>query len=64
MEKEIVTHSNILAWKVSRIEEPGGLYIVHGITRVRHDLETKQQQFIIRAMIIIVLSAMHEFSHL
>ena len=30
--------------------------IVHGITRVRHDLETKQQQqFIIRAIIIIIL---------
>ena len=25
LEKEMVTHSSILAWKISWIEEPGGL---------------------------------------
>ena len=25
LEKEIVTHSSILAWRIQRIEEPGGL---------------------------------------
>ena len=25
LEKETATHSNILAWKISRTEEPGGL---------------------------------------
>ena len=25
LEKEIATHSNILAWKIPRTEEPGGL---------------------------------------
>ena len=41
LEKEMVTHSCILAWKILWTEEPGGL---HGITRVRHDLATKQQE--------------------
>ena len=26
MEKEMTTHSNILAWEIPWIEEPGGLY--------------------------------------
>ena len=26
MEKEMATHSNVLAWKISWMEEPGGLY--------------------------------------
>ena len=26
MEKEMATHSSVLAWKVSWTEEPGGLY--------------------------------------
>ena len=26
LEKEMTTHSNILAWKIPRTEEPGGLY--------------------------------------
>ena len=25
LEQEMVTHSSILAWKIPRIEEPGGL---------------------------------------
>ena len=25
LEKEMATHSSILAWKIPRIEEPGGL---------------------------------------
>ena len=40
MEKEMATHSSILAWRISWTEEPGGL-TVHGVTRVRHDLATK-----------------------
>ena len=31
-------HSSILAWNISWIEEPGGLYSV-GSQRVRHDCE-------------------------
>ena len=36
LEKEIATHSSILAWKISWIEEPGGLQST-GLQRVRHD---------------------------
>ena len=36
MEKEMATHSGILAWKMPWTEEPGGLPSV-GSHRVRHD---------------------------
>ena len=36
LEKEMATHSSILAWKISWIEEPGGLQSM-GSQRVRHD---------------------------
>ena len=46
LEKEMVTHSNILAWKIPWTEEPDGLQSV-GLQRVRYDLATKQQQQIV-----------------
>ena len=36
LEKEMATHSNILAWKISRTEEPGGLQSM-GSQRVGRD---------------------------
>ena len=36
MEKEMATHSSILAWRIPRTEEPGGLPSM-GSHRVRHD---------------------------
>jgi len=36
LEKEMTTHSNILAWKIPWMEEPGGLQSM-GSQRVRHD---------------------------
>ena len=36
LEKEMATHSSILAWKVSWTEEPGGLQSM-GLQRVGHD---------------------------
>ena len=36
LEKEIATHSNILAWKIPRMEELGSLQSM-GSQRVRHD---------------------------
>ena len=42
LEKDMATHSSILAWRIPRTEEPGGLQSV-GSQRVRHDLATKQQ---------------------
>ena len=39
LEKEMVTHSSILAWKISWTEEPGGLQFM-GLQRIRHNWET------------------------
>ena len=36
LEKEMATHSNILAWKIPWMEEPGGLQSM-GPQRVGHD---------------------------
>ena len=32
-QKEIATHSSILAWRILWTEEPGGLHTVHGVTK-------------------------------
>ena len=36
LEKELATHSSILAWRIPWMEEPGGLQSM-GSQRVRHD---------------------------
>ena len=36
LEKEMATHSSILAWRISWTEEPGGLQSIV-LLRVRHD---------------------------
>ena len=36
LEKEMVTHSSILAWEIPWTEEPGGIQSM-GSQRVRHD---------------------------
>ena len=36
LEKEMATHSSILAWKISWTQEPGGLQSM-GLQRVGHD---------------------------
>ena len=35
MEREMATHSSILAWKIQWMEEPGA--IVHGVTKSQTD---------------------------
>ena len=40
MEKEMATHSSILAWAITWTEEPGGLQSM-GLQRVGHKLVTK-----------------------
>ena len=45
LEKEMATHSSILTWETLWTEKPGGLQSL-GLQRVRHNLETKQQQWI------------------
>ena len=47
LEKEMATHSSILAWKIWWAEEPGGLQSTRS-KRVGHNLATKQQQQILR----------------
>ena len=32
LEKEMATHSSILAWGIPWTEEPGGLHEVHGVS--------------------------------
>ena len=32
LEKEMAPHSSILAWKIPRTEEAGGLHTVHGVS--------------------------------
>ena len=43
LEKDMATHSSILAWRIPWTEEPGGLQSM-GSQRVEQDLVTKQQQ--------------------
>ena len=43
MEKEIASHSSILAWRIPWIEEPGSLQFM-GSQRVGRDLAAKQRQ--------------------
>ena len=43
LEKEIATHSSILAWEIPCKEKPGGLQSM-GSQRVGHDLATRQLQ--------------------
>ena len=43
LEKEMATHSCILAWEIPWTEEPGGLQSM-GLQRVGHDLATEEQQ--------------------
>ena len=43
LEKEMATHSSILAWEIPWIDEPGRLQSM-GSQRVGHDLVAEQQQ--------------------
>ena len=51
LEKEMETHSSILAWKTPWTEEPGRLQSM-GSQRVRYNSVTKQQQHLINVMIL------------
>ena len=43
LEKEMVTHSSVLAWEIPWTEEPGRLWSPWGRKRVGHDLVTTTQ---------------------
>ena len=40
----MATHSSMLAWRISRIEEPGGLLSM-GLHRDKHDRVSNTQEF-------------------
>ena len=44
LEKEMATHSSILAWKIPWMEKPGGLQSM-GLQRVGHNLTTSLLHF-------------------
>ena len=44
LQKEMATHSSILAWKIPWTEEPGGLQFME-LQRVRHNWETNTLTF-------------------
>ena len=39
LEKEMATHSSVLAWRVPGTGEPGGLYAIYGVAQSRTRLE-------------------------
>ena len=43
LEKEMATHSSIIAWKIPWTKKPGGLQSM-GLQRIRQDLASKQKQ--------------------
>ena len=46
LQKEMATHSSILAWEIPWTEEPGGLQSMES-QRVGYDLATEQQQHLL-----------------
>ena len=38
LEKEMATHSSILAWKIPWMEKSGRLHTIHGVTKSRTQL--------------------------
>ena len=51
LEKEMTTHSSILAWRIPWTEEPGGLQSMRS-WRIRHDLATNTFIFIFQLLYV------------
>ena len=49
LEKEMTTHSSILAWRIPRIEESGGLQSTRSL-RVGHNLGTERRPFDVKSL--------------
>ena len=62
LEKEMVTHSSILAWKIPWREEPGRLHSM-GLQRVRHDWETSLSLFHNHSSMIILQDTVRKNLH-
>ena len=58
LEKEILTHSSILAWRIPHTEEPGGLQST-GLQRVRHYWVTKHSTQLL-SNVLLVFALQHE----
>jgi len=69
LEEEMATYSSILAWEILWIGEPGGLYVVHGVTKSQTWLSNRAYKhgyylctsYLIREVIsrlLIILNAM------
>ena len=58
LEKEMATHSSILAWKIPWREEPGG-YTVHGVAKSRTRLSNFTFTFLIASSILIIGTTAH-----
>ena len=56
LEKEMATHSSILAWKIPWAEEPGGLESM-GSQRVGHDCTTKPHTRVLRNSLLFAALA-------
>ena len=56
LEKEMATHSSILAWKIPWTKKPGGLQSM-GLQRVGHDwaTELKLNHFLIEILLFVSL---------
>ena len=59
MEKDMATHSTILAWEIPWTEQPDGLQSI-GSQRVGYDLVNKQQQQYLYICITESLCCLHE----
>ena len=59
LEKEMATHSSILAWETLWREKPGGLQSM-GLQRVGHNLVTKQQQIPLTLLLSFLRTARNE----
>ena len=54
LEKEMVTHSSILAWKITWTEEPGGLYSPWGRKESDMTEPTPEASLILRLLSLVV----------
>ena len=62
LEKEMATHSSILAWRIPGTEEPGGLLSM-GLHRVGHDFAATGIPSPPVALFIVMLPKAHLTSH-
>ena len=59
LEREMATHSSVLAWRISWTEEPGGLQSM-GLQRGTYDFATKQKHFCqARGWFLVAFSLVH-----